>query len=168
MTMTTSTSPGLSPRMGWATFDTSVPGAVAALRSLGQAVDGTGLDKRLIELVKVRVSQINGCAFCLKLHLDWARQAGVPAIQLDLLATWRDVDCFDARERAALDWAESLTGMALHHIEDATHERASLQFSEVELAALTTSIAAINAWNRIAGSLRFAPPGVTAKAERTA
>jgi alkylhydroperoxidase family enzyme len=58
--------------------------------------------------------------------------------------------------------------MALHHIEDATHERASLQFSEVELAALTTSIAAINAWNRIAGSLRFAPPGVTAKAERTA
>ena len=168
MTMTTSTSPVLSPRMGWATFDTSVPGAVAALRSLGQAVDGTGLDKRLIELVKVRVSQINGCAFCLKLHLDWARQAGVAAVQLDLLPTWRDVDCFDARARAALDWAEALTGMASHHIEDATHERAAAQFSEVEFAALTASIAAINAWNRIAGSLRFAPPGVTTKAERTA
>ena len=168
MTMTTSTSPGLSPRMGWATFDKSVPGAVAALRSLGQAVDGTGLDKRLIELVKVRVSQLNGCAFCLKLHLDWARQAGVPAIRLDLLATWREANCFEVRERAALDWAEALTVMASQHITNDSYERAATQFSEVELAALTTAIAAINAWNRIAGSLRFEPPGMTTNLERTA
>lgn len=149
----------LSPRMNWAAFEKSVPGAVAALRSLGQAVSDTGLDKRLVELVKIRVSQINGCAYCLKLHLDWARQAGVPQTQLDLVATWRDVACFDARERAALAWAESLTRMMSQHVGDEVYEHARRQYSESELAALTTAVAAINAWNRIAGSLRFAMPG---------
>ena len=131
----------------------------AALRSLGQAVSDTGLDKRLVELVKIRVSQINGCAYCLKLHLDWARQAGVPQTQLDLVATWRNVACFDARERAALAWAESLTRMMSQHVGDEVYEHARRQYSESELAALTTAVAAINAWNRIVGSLRFAMPG---------
>ncbi|MGE3861690.1 MAG: carboxymuconolactone decarboxylase family protein [Burkholderiaceae bacterium] len=147
--------------MSWAVFERAVPGAVAALRSLGQAIDGAGLDKRLIELIKVRISQINACAYCLKLHLDWARQAGVPPVQLDLVATWREAGCFDARERAALEWAEALAGMAMSHVSDETYERAARQFSEVQLAALTTAIATINAWNRIAGSLRFTPPGLS-------
>ncbi|WP_233863059.1 carboxymuconolactone decarboxylase family protein [Paraburkholderia adhaesiva] len=149
----------VSPRMSWTTFEKSVPGAVAALRSLGQAVHDTGLDKRLIELVKVRVSQLNGCAYCLKLHLDWARQAGVPQMRLDLVAAWRDAGCFDTRERAALAWAESLTCMMSQHVDDEAFEHARRQFSETELAALTTAVATINAWNRIAGSLRFAMPG---------
>lgn len=148
----------LSPRMSWAAFEKSVPGAVAALRSLGQAVSDTGLDKRLLELVKIRVSQINGCAYCLKLHLDWARQAGVPQMHLDLVATWRDVACFEPRERAALAWAENLTCMMSQHVSDEAYEYARQQFAETELAALTTAVAAINAWNRIAGSLRFALP----------
>ena len=151
-----------APRISWQAFDLAVPGAVAALRSLGQAVEATGLEKRLIELLKVRVSQINGCAFCLKLHLDWARKAGVPDLQLDLVATWREVACFDARERAALDWAEALTRMPVAHVDDAAHAQAAQQFDERQLAALTAAIATINAWNRIAGALRFAPPGLEA------
>jgi AhpD family alkylhydroperoxidase len=160
MTTTSPPSTGISPRISWNAFEQSVPGAVAALRSLSQAVDATGLDKSLTELIKVRVSQMNGCAFCLKLHLDWSRKAGVSQLQLDLLATWRDVDCFNARERAALEWAESLTTMAAHHVSDEIYQRVALQFGEAELAALTTAIAAINAWNRIAGALRFEPPGL--------
>lgn len=165
MNTTSSVSTGaLPPRLGWAAFEQAVPSAVAALRALSQAVDAAGLDKRLGELVKVRVSQLNGCAFCLKLHLDWARQAGVPALQLDLVAVWREVACFDARERAALAWAERLTGMAARHIGDEDHQQAARHFSETELAALTAAIAAINAWNRIAGALRFVPPGLAAGA----
>ena len=160
----TAAQPSHAPRIDWTTFDQAVPGAVAALRSLSQAVDATGLDKRLTELVKVRVSQLNGCAFCLKLHLDWARKAGVPGLALDLLATWREVEVFDARERAALAWAEALTGMAAQHVSDAAFAEAAQQFGQTELAALTTAIATINAWNRIAGSLRFEPPGLRAPA----
>lgn len=163
-TASTTELPSHAPRIDWATFDQAVPGAVAALRSLSQAVDATGLDKRLTELVKVRVSQLNGCAFCLKLHLDWARKAGVPGLALDLLATWREVEVFDARERAALAWAEALTGMAARHVSDAAFSEAAQQFGQTELAALTTAIATINAWNRIAGSLRFEPPGLRAPA----
>ena len=163
-TVSTAELPSHAPRIDWATFDQAVPGAVAALRSLSQAVDATGLDKRLTELVKVRVSQLNGCAFCLKLHLDWARKAGVPGLALDLLATWREVELFDARERAALAWAEALTGMAARHVSDAAFSEAAQQFGQTELAALTTAIATINAWNRIAGSLRFEPPGLRAPA----
>jgi AhpD family alkylhydroperoxidase len=146
----------VAPRMPWAAFEKAVPGATAALRSLGQAVTNTGLDRRLIELVKIRVSQINGCAFCLDLHIGWARQAGVAQKQIDQLATWRDAACFDARERAALAWAEDLTRMAAQHISDQAYARVLQQFTAGELAALTTAIAAINAWNRIAGAFRFA------------
>ena len=155
----------LAPRMGWVTFEKSMPGAVAALRSLGKAVDDAGIDKRLIELIKIRVSQVNGCAYCLKLHSDWARHAGVPEIQIGLVATWRDAACFNDQERAALAWAESLTTMATQHVSDDLHEQAAGNFSETELAALTVAIATINAWNRIAGSLRFAIPSLLAEPE---
>jgi AhpD family alkylhydroperoxidase len=113
----------------------------------------------LSELIKVRISQINGCAFCLKLHMDWARKAGVPDVQLEMLVTWRDVNCFNERERAALDWSEALTRMNEVHLDDAQYDQVSRHFTAIELAALTAAIASINAWNRIAGALRFAPPG---------
>ncbi|MBV8469348.1 MAG: carboxymuconolactone decarboxylase family protein [Burkholderiaceae bacterium] len=149
-----------TPHISWPAFEQAVPGAVAALRNLAQAVESAGLDKKLSELLKVRVSQINGCAFCLQLHLDWARKAGVSPLQLDLLPTWREVSCFDARERAALAWAEALTRMAQAPIDDALHATVASHFSTTELAALTGAIANINAWNRIAGALRFTPPGL--------
>ncbi|WP_346286625.1 carboxymuconolactone decarboxylase family protein [Zoogloea sp.] len=131
---------------------------VDALLAMGKAVDDSGLEKPLTELVKLRVSQINACAFCLQYHLNLARRAGVPATKLDLLAAWRDAPMFDQRERAALAWAEALTGMAGQPIEDSARQRVAELFSPTELAFLTAAIASINAWNRIGGGLGFTPP----------
>lgn len=149
--------PANEPRIGWQTFEQAVPGASDALRSLSRAVADAGLEHRLAELVKVRVSQMNGCAFCLHLHLNWARKAGVPDSQLDMLAVWHEARGFGPRERAALAWAEALTRMERSPVDDATYAAAADAFTPSELAALTTAIAAINAWNRIAGALRFMP-----------
>ncbi|ESJ20171.1 MULTISPECIES: carboxymuconolactone decarboxylase family protein [unclassified Cupriavidus] len=129
--------------------------AHAHLLGIGKSVDATGLDKRLTELVKLRVSQLNGCAFCTALHANIARKAGVPQVQLDLLAAWRDAGEFSPRDVAALAWAEHLTRMAQAPIPDDAYAALREQFSEEEAVQLTVTIGTINAWNRIAGSLRF-------------
>ncbi len=147
-----------TPRISWDAFECSLPAAPAALRALGKAVDDSGFDKRLTELIKLRVSQINGCAYCIQYHLNQARRQGVPDHQLDLVAAWRDAGVFTARECAAMAWAEALTGMAEAHVPDSTYDALKSLFHEVEIVALTTAIATINAWNRIAGTLRFTPP----------
>lgn len=147
-----------TPRISWDVFEHNLPTAPAALRALGKAVDDSGLDKRLTELIKLRVSQINGCAYCIQYHLNQARRLGVPDHQLDLVAAWRDAGVFTARECAALAWAEALTGMAGSYVPDSAYDALKPLFQEVEIVALTTAIATINAWNRIAGTLRFTPP----------
>ncbi|NML25161.1 carboxymuconolactone decarboxylase family protein [Zoogloea dura] len=139
-------------------FQQTAGKVVDALLAMGKAVDASGLEKPLTELVKLRVSQINACTFCLQYHLNLARQAGIPAAKLDLLAAWRDAPIFDQRERAALGWAEALTGMAGQPIQESTRQHAAAAFSPTELAFLTAAIASINAWNRIGGGLGFAPP----------
>lgn len=139
-------------------FQQTAGPVVDALLAMGKAVDASGLDKSLTELVKLRVSQINACTFCLQYHLNLARKAGVPAAKLDLLAAWRDAPVFDKRERAALAWAEALTGMAGQTITEHTRQHAAEAFSPPELAFLTAAIAGINAWNRIGGGLGFTPP----------
>ncbi len=147
-----------TPHIDWDVFERNLPAAPAALRALGKAVDDSGLDKCLTELIKLRVSQINGCAYCIQYHLNQARHLGVPENQLDLVSAWRDAGIFTAHECAALAWAEVLTGMAKAHVPDSTYDALKLLFQEAEIAALTTAIATINAWNRIAGALRFTPP----------
>ena len=147
------------PYQDWAQFEQHAGGVVSALRDYSRAVDAAGLDKGLVELLKLRASQINGCAFCLQFHLNLARKLSVPQRQLDQLAAWRDSPAFSARERAALAWAEALTRMAVAPVEAGLYENLQTQFSEAEIANLTAAIAAINAWNRIAGALRFTPPG---------
>jgi len=146
-------------RIDWAAFETHAGGVVSALRDYSRAVDASGLDKGLVELLKLRASQINGCAFCLQFHLNLARKLGLPQRQLDQLAAWRDSHAFSARERAALAWTEALTRMAAAPVEGSLYADLQAQFSEGEIANLTAAIAAINAWNRIAGTLRFTPPG---------
>ena len=89
---------------------------VAALRQMSAAATAQGLERELVELVKIRVSQINGCAFCLQFHLELARKLGVAERKLGLVAAWRDAGGFSAREMAALDYAERLTGLAHHHL----------------------------------------------------
>lgn len=135
------------------------PAATKALQDLGNAVGDTSLDKKLIELVKLRVSQINGCAFCTQYHLDLARRLTVETVKLDLLAVWRDAGVFSSREMAALDWAEHLARMLSAVVPDDAYVRLREAFSENEAVHLTVAIANINAWNRIAGALRFPPQG---------
>ena len=152
------TPPDHRPRISWNDFDRAAPAVTVALRALGQAVDDSGLDKSLTELIKLRASQINGCAYCIQYHLNLARRVGVVPAKLDLVAAWREAGIYGARERAALAWAEALTRMAERHICDAVYTELQAQFSETEIAFLTSAIGAINAWNRIAGALQFAPP----------
>lgn len=146
------------PRYDWNQYERTAPAVINALRALGAAVDESGLDKSLTELIKVRASQINGCAFCIQFHLNTARKLGVATEKLDLLQVWHEVDLFNPREQAALLWAETLTLMANRTVSDRQYEQLQAQFSSSEIAHLTAAIAAINAWNRIAGALQFPPP----------
>ncbi len=144
-------------RMEYADFNQTAPAVAAALRSLSKAVDDSGLDKALTELIKVRASQINGCAFCVQFHLNVARGLGLDQRKLDLVAAWRDAGIFSTRELAALAWTEALTGLGTEGT-DAAYAQVSEQFSDAETAHLSAAIANINAWNRIAVGLRFSPP----------
>ena len=154
-----------SPRMELASYETIAADTVSALRALGKAVADSGLDRQLTELVKVRVSQINGCAFCLQFHLNEARRLATPAAKLDLLATWSEANVHSPRERAALAWAEALSHMGQHPVDNTVHDALLEHFSTKEIAYLTAAVANIHAWNRIAGGLRFTPP-VPAEAPR--
>ncbi|MGN6830826.1 carboxymuconolactone decarboxylase family protein [Paucibacter sp. M5-1] len=139
-------------------FAALTPGVSEALIALGKAVNASGLPKDLQELIKIRASQLNGCAFCLQFHLNVARDLQVPAAKLDLLATWREAPVYSERERLALAWTEALTLAPQGGADDALYERALAEFGAATLSFLTAAVAGINAWNRIAMALRFAPP----------
>jgi AhpD family alkylhydroperoxidase len=138
-------------------FTHAAPTITDTLRRLGALVAERGLDKPLTELVKLRASQLNGCAFCLQFHLGIARRLGLPAEKLDLLCVWRETDLFSARERAALAWTETLT--LLHHDDSRSAAESALaaHFTPDEILSLTVAIGTINQWNRIAVGLRFPP-----------
>jgi len=139
-------------------FQKFAPEAQAALLALGKAIAGSGLEEDLVQLVKVRASQINGCAFCTQLHLNESRHIGIPAPKLDLLVAWRDAGVFSDREKAALQWTELLTALSQHHISEEDYAAVSAHFAPQELAWLSTSIVLINGWNRIAAPFQYAPP----------
>jgi AhpD family alkylhydroperoxidase len=145
-------------RFSWAQLEHAVPEVVKGLVELGAKIDQSGLDRKLIELVKVRASQINGCAYCVQFHVNKARHLGVEQAKLDTLVTWRDVSVFSDAERAALAWTEALTDMANQHVGDEVYALLKAHYSETELANLTSAIGLINAWNRIAGGLQIPPP----------
>ena len=130
---------------------------VAALRQMSAAATANGLEKDLVELVKIRISQINGCAFCLQFHLTLARKLGVEERKLGLVAGWRDSGAFTPREMAALAYGERLTLLGNHHLAESDRPVAGTEFSAGEIEHLTIAIATINAWNRIAAALHFAP-----------
>jgi AhpD family alkylhydroperoxidase len=144
--------------MEYEEFDKIAPDARAALSALSKAVGDSGLDKGLTELIKIRASQVNGCAFCLQYHLNLARKAGVSQTKLDLVAIWRDAGVFNAKEMAALGWTEILTGVTPAGVSDDAYQEVRQEFGESELVFLTAAVASINAWNRIAMAYRFTPP----------
>jgi AhpD family alkylhydroperoxidase len=133
------------------------PGAYKAMSALQAYVDASGLEKSLLELVKIRASQINGCAFCLAMHTKDARKLGESDERMHLLGAWREAPIFSARERAALAWTEAVTLISEHHVPDEVYEEAKRQFTEKELVDLTAAVVAINGWNRAAIAFRGTP-----------
>jgi AhpD family alkylhydroperoxidase len=134
------------------------PAAAKAMAGLEQFVHQCGLEPSLIELVKLRASQINGCAYCIDMHTTDARRAGESEQRLYLLSVWREAeDFYSARERAALAWTEAVTLVAQTHVPDEVYALAREQFSEEELVNLTMAIITINGWNRLSVSFRSEP-----------
>ena len=140
------------------------PDGVATLVGVESYLQKSGLDHKLMALVKTRVSQINGCAYCLHMHTEEARKLGESDMRLYLLDAWRESNLYSARERAALAWAESLTHIAVTHAPDEVYDAARRQFSEKELADLSSVIAMINAWNPLSIGTPAAHPTDRAKA----
>lgn len=146
------------PGLTYAKFQEMMPAATAALLAMGKAVDDAGLAKELTELVKLRVSQINGCAFCIQLHLGIARRICIDAAKVEGIAHWQNSSLYSPREKAALAWAEHLTNMRAAAGSEQAFAALLQHFSEDEAVQLTVAIANINAWNRISGGLGFPAP----------
>ena len=131
--------------------------AQKALLALEKYVADCGLDHKLLHLMKMRASQINGCAYCLDMHSKDARALGETEQRLYELDAWRETPFYTDRERAALAWTESLTLVSETHVPDGVYEEVRKQFNEKEVVDLTYAVAAINSWNRLAIALRAVP-----------
>ncbi len=138
-------------------FKALAPDVFDVVQALGQAAARAGLDKQLLELIKLRASQINGCAFCVQYHILQGEKLGLSADKLNLVVVWREAPLFSPRERAALAWTEALTLLA-GGVSDEVYAQASAEFSEKELTYLTSAIASINVWNRFGATYRWTPP----------
>jgi AhpD family alkylhydroperoxidase len=143
----------MTPRLDYRTLS---PQGISALRQLQAYIDGCGLEHSLLELVKTRASQINGCAYCLDMHTKDARAAGETEQRLYTLSAWRETPFFSEREQAALAWTEAVTLLADAEIDDAEFAPLRQHFSEKEIVDLTLAIVAINGWNRLAVPFRAA------------
>lgn len=138
-------------------YQAVAPEALSAMLSVERYVRESGLEDSLIELVKLRASQMNGCAFCIDMHTKDARTAGETEQRLYAVSVWWETPFFTERERAALAWTEAVTAVGQSHVDDKVYELARHQFSEEELVKLTMAVIAINGWNRLAVSFRTVP-----------
>jgi AhpD family alkylhydroperoxidase len=136
----------------------AAPGVMKAMTILESQVASCGLEPALVELVKVRASQINGCAFCLHLHTRDARARGEREERLYLLDAWRESPLYSQRERAALAWTEAVTLVSQTHVPDEVYDLARAEFSDEDLVRLTLLVTTINAWNRFAIAFRSLHP----------
>ena len=144
-------------RSEYTDFQKLAPDAFEIVSSLGKVAAKAGLDKQLLELIKLRASQINGCAFCVQDHILQAENLGMPADKINLVAVWREAPQFSSRERAALAWMEALTLIA-GGVSDEVFAEVSAEFSEQELAYQTSAVASITVWNRYGAAFRWTPP----------
>ena len=133
------------------------PGGYRAMSGLEKAVRESGLEPSLLDLIKLRASQINGCAYCLDMHWKDARARGESEQRLYSLDAWRETSYYTERERAALTWTEAVTQITGNHVPDELYEQVRPHFSEEELVNLTLAVVAINGWNRLAISFRIEP-----------
>src|SRR3984957_18712337 len=148
-------------------FRKQAPDAYEIVAALGQAAAKAGIDRQLLELIKLRASQINGCAYCVQYHILQAESLGIPVDKLNLVVVWREAPQFSSRERAALAWTEALT-LLTGGVSDEVYDQARAEFSDKELTYLTSAVASINVWNRFGAAYRWTPPArqaqVSAKA----
>lgn len=144
----------MEPRLNYATAS---PEAMRAMMALEGAVRKLGIEQPLVELIKLRASQINGCAFCVDMHTTDARKAGETERRLHNVIVWRETPFFTPRERAALGWTEALTLISETHAPDQDYDELRAYFTEREMVNMTMVIAAINCWNRLAIGFRHLP-----------
>jgi AhpD family alkylhydroperoxidase len=144
-------------------FAHSAPALSRAYLTLSHAVESSGLERSLLELVKTRASQLNGCAYCIDMHTKDARANGESEERLYLLNAWREAPFYTDRERTALAWTEALTLVSHDHVPDAMYEEARRHFSDEELVNLSWAIVVINGWNRMAIAFRSQPGKYEAK-----
>jgi AhpD family alkylhydroperoxidase len=144
----------MQPRFEYRKFS---PEPVQAMIALEKYIAGCGLDHRFVHLLKLRASQINGCAFCIDMHSLDARAAGESEQRLYALDAWRETPFFSDRERAGLAWVEAITLVSQTHVPDEVYDEARRHFSEKEIFDLTFIASTINAWNRIAIASRTMP-----------
>ncbi len=144
----------MQPRIQYAKAS---PGAIEAMWGLEKYVRNSGLDPALLELVKLRASQINGCAYCIDMHTKDARARGESEQRLYALSAWHEAPFYSDKERAALAWTEAVTQVSTSHVPDEVYELVRQQFNEKELVDLTAAIVVINGWNRFAISFRTVP-----------
>jgi len=131
-------------------YKTASPEAFKAMLNTEHQVHRSGLEEPLLDLVRIRASQINGCAWCLDMHTKDARARGETEQRLYLISAWREAPCYSERERAALAWTEAVTGIAsTHDVPDSVYDKVRAQFDEKALVDLTLAIIAINGWNRM-------------------
>jgi AhpD family alkylhydroperoxidase len=142
----------------------AAPDAINAMTVVEKAIASSSLEKGLLELVRMRASQINGCAFCLYLHATDARKAGETEMRLYMLNGWRESSLYSDRERAALAWTEALTLVSTKGAPDEDFELVAAQFNEAEQANLTIAIGAINLWNRLQIGVRATHPSMAQRA----
>jgi AhpD family alkylhydroperoxidase len=133
------------------------------MRSLENYVETSGLERKLLDLVKIRASQINGCAYCIVMHTNDARKHGESDEWMHLPNAWREAPIYSARERAALVWTEAVTKISEGHVPEEVYDEARRHFSEKELIDLTAAVIAINGWNRAAIAFRATPPLTSVK-----
>lgn len=141
----------MTPRLE---YHLAAPEALRAMLGLERHVRECGIEHPLLELIKIRASQLNGCGYCLDMHTKDARAAGETEQRIYLLSAWREAPFYTPRERAALEWAEEVTRLGRHGVSDATYADARAQFSERELVDLTMAVITINGWNRLAIAFR--------------
>jgi AhpD family alkylhydroperoxidase len=149
-------------------FMKASPGAYGAMLGLEKYSQECGLEEALLHLIKLRASQINGCAFCLDMHRKDLRAIGEKEQRMYSLDAWRECPYYSERERAALAWTEAVTLITVGHVPDAVYAEARAQFSAKEICDLTLAVAAINAWNRLAISSRTVPGAYQAQPAKAA
>ena len=147
----------MNERIPYASVYQAQPVLAKSLIGIGEAALASGIEVSLYHLIKLRASQINGCAFGQHLHINEARRDGESQARLDVLATWRDVQIFSEQECAALAWTEALTQVAGKGVAEEEFARVAAEFSVAEVVNLTAVIVAINSWNRIAMGFNFIP-----------